>query len=123
MEKSILTGVVIGAAIEVHKNLGPSLLESVYEECLFFELFNKDLDVKRQRGIPVNYKNVKLDLGFRLDLLVENELIIEIKAVESIYDFHVAQILTYMKLMEIKLGLIINFNVKYLKDGIRRLIL
>ncbi len=112
---------IIGCAIEVHKSLGPGLLESAYLECLFFELQNLGLRVEKQKPLPLIYKDVKLDVGYRLDLIVENKIIIEIKSVESLNDIHTAQVLTYLKLSGCKLGLLMNFNVLRLIDGIRRL--
>lgn len=108
-------------AIEVHKILGPGLLESAYEECLFYELREAGLRVERQRSLPLVYKEVKLDAGYRIDLLVENKVIIELKAVEAINDIHIAQVLTYLKISGCKLGLLMNFNVLRLTDGIKRL--
>ena len=116
-----LTGEVIGAAIEVHKVLGPGLLESAYEECLCRELELRKIPHERQKDLPVEYKGVKLDCGYRLDILVQNTLIVELKACESLQPIHEAQLLTYLKLTGIKLGLLINFNVPVLKQGIRRL--
>jgi len=113
---------IIGAAIEVHKNLGPGLLESVYEMCLYKELVSKGFAVKKQFGLPVVYKGEKCDLGFRIDLLVENRVVIELKAVDALNDIHIAQILTYLKLSELNLGLLINFNVNKLIDGIKRIV-
>jgi GxxExxY protein len=122
MDINDLTGEVIAAAIEVHKFLGPGLLESTYEECLCreFELRNKFF-FERQKELPVEYKGVKLDCGYRLDILVANKLIIELKACESLQPIHEAQLLTYLKLTGIKVGLLINFNVPVLKEGIKRL--
>jgi GxxExxY protein len=116
-----LTGEVIGAAIEVHKALGPGLLESAYEECLSHELDLKKIQYERQKPLPVQYKDVKLDCGYRLDLIVENRLIVELKACESLLPIYEAQLLTYLKLTNIKVGLLINFNVPVLKEGIKRL--
>ena len=116
-----LTGKVIGAAIEVHKALGPGLLESAYEECLSYELMLNKMRFERQKPLPVEYKGVKLDCGYRLDLVVENILIIELKACENLLPIHEAQLLTYLKLTHIKVGLLINFNVPVLKEGIKRL--
>lgn len=113
---------IIGAAIEVHRQLGPGLLESAYEECLCCELGLKGIEFKRQVPQPVIYKSVKLDCGYRLDLLVEDLVIVEVKAVETIVPIHEAQLLTYLRLRGSWLGLIINFNVLLLKDGIRRLV-
>ena len=116
-----LTGKVIGAAIEVHSALGPGLLESVYEECLCHELGLQRIPYERQKELPVEYKGVKLDCGYRLDIVVSEKLIIELKSVENIQPIHEAQLLTYLKLTGIKIGLLINFNVPLLKDGIKRL--
>ena len=122
-ERDPLTQKVIGCAIEVHRNLGPGLLESTYEQCLAHELSLAGLAVRVQVPMPVLYKNVKLDCGYRIDLLVENCLILELKALEQISGIHEAQLLTYMKLADAPVGLLINFNVKLLKNGIRRLFL
>jgi GxxExxY protein len=111
------------AVIEVHKQLGPGLLESAYEECLYYELKNYGLEVKKQLALPLVYKEIKLDTGYRIDLLVENKVIIEIKSVDTIAEIHKAQLMTYMKLANIKIGLLINFNVTRLKDGIVRWII
>lgn len=120
---NIITEQIIGAAIEVHRALGPGLLESAYEECLSHELALREIPFERQRPLPVEYKGVKLDCGYRLDLLVNGLVVIEIKAVESLQRIHEAQLLTYLKIGGWKLGLLINFNVPILKDGIRRRIL
>jgi len=121
MEINKLTGEVIGAAIEVHKALGPGLLESAYEECLCRELDLRKIAYERQKELPVEYKGVRLDCGYRLDVVVGDKLIVELKAVESLLPIHKAQLLTYLKLTGIKTGLIINFNVSALKDGIQRI--
>jgi len=113
---------VIGAAIEVHKVLGPGLLESAYEMSLERELELQEIRVRRQVGLPLVYKNVSCDMGYRLDLLVENRVIVEIKAVEALNDVHIAQVLTYLKLSNLMLGLLINFNVARLVDGLKRLV-
>ncbi|HEC36572.1 MAG TPA: GxxExxY protein, partial [Anaerolineae bacterium] len=110
------------AAIEVHRALGPGLLESAYEACLTFELAQRGLQVERQRPLPVVYQEVKLDCGYRLDLLVEEAVIVEVKAVDRLMPIHQAQLLSYLKLSGCKVGLLINFNVKVLKDGIRRMV-
>ncbi len=123
MELNKITEQIIGAAIEVHKALGPGLLESAYEECLCRELNLRDTPFERQKPLPVEYKGTKLDCGYRLDLLVADVIVVEIKAVETIEPIHEAQLLTYLKLGGWKLGLLINFNVPVLKDGIRRRIL
>ena len=117
-----LTQKIIGAAIEVHRSLGPGLLESAYQECLFFELKSIGLKVKKEIALPIIYKEVKLDHGYRIDLLVENKIVIELKTVENFTDVHSAQILTYMKLGDYPLGLLINFHTKLLKNGIKRFI-
>jgi GxxExxY protein len=117
-----LTGEVIGAAIEVHKALGPGLLESAYEECLARELDLRDIPYERQRELPVEYKGAKLESAYRLDIVVANQLIIELKTCESLEPIHTAQLLTYLKLTGIKVGLLINFNVPVLKEGIKRLV-
>ena len=123
MELNKITEQVIGAAIEVHKALGPGLLESAYEECLCRELALRSVPFERQKPLPVEYKRVKLDCGYRLDLLVAGAVVVEIKACQSIEPINEAQLLTYLKLGGWKLGLLINFNVPVLKDGIRRRIL
>ena len=112
--------IVIGAAIKVHRELGPGLLESAYKNCLHYELLHANLQVEREKAIPLIYEEIKLDCGYRADLIVENKLILEVKSVDALSDLHLAQILTYLKLANVKLGLLINFNVLRLKDGIRR---
>jgi GxxExxY protein len=111
---------IIGAAIEVHKRLGPGLLESAYEECLCHELTVRNMNFERQKPIPLVYKEAKLDCGYRLDLLVEGRIVVELKSIDGLGPIHEAIILTYLKLSGHKLGLLINFNVSLLKDGIRR---
>ena len=123
MELNKISEQVIGAAIEVHKALGPGLLESAYEECICQELTIRSIPFERQRPLPVEYKGTKLDCGYRLDLLVDKTVVVEIKAIETIQPIHEAQLLAYLKLGGWKLGLLINFNVPVLKDGIRRRIL
>lgn len=123
MEYSKLADRVIGRAIEVHRLLGPGLLESTYEECLAYEFKTNGISFKRQVALPVLYKEIKLDCGYRVDILVENEIILEIKSVETLKEIHKAQILTYMKLAQIKHGFIVNFNVKYLKKGLKSFVL
>jgi GxxExxY protein len=120
MEINQITEKIIGCAIEVHKNLGPGLLESAYEECLVFELQNAGLSIQRQKAVPVVYKEIKLDCGYRIDILVENSVIIELKSVDSFNPVHEAQTLTYMKFANKSTGLLINFNVTLLKNGIKR---
>jgi len=122
MTENELSTIIIGAAIEVHKQLGPGLLESAYEHCLAYELRLMGLDVKQQVALPIVYKGIKLDAGYRIDLLVEDKVIVEIKAVEVLADIHTAQLLTYLKLKDLKLGLLINFNTVLLKDGIKRIV-
>jgi GxxExxY protein len=114
---------ILDCAFIVHTALGPGLLESAYEECLYYELLQNGLFVEKQKALPLVYKEVKLDAGYRVDLFVENQIVIEIKAIEALTDVHFAQILTYMKLSNSRLGLLANFNVKSLKNGIKRMIL
>lgn len=121
MTENELSRVAFESALKVHKNLGPGLLESSYEECLFYELNKLGLVVERQKALPLIYETVKLDIGYRIDLLIENKLIIELKAVEVLNDVHFAQLLTYLKLSNCKLGLRINFNVSLIKNGIKRI--
>tara|TARA_R110002072_G_scaffold279054_1_gene441037 strand:- start:352 stop:738 length:387 start_codon:yes stop_codon:yes gene_type:complete len=118
-----LTEKVIGLAIEVHRHLGPGLLESAYEECLCFELETNGNGHDRQVPLPVIYKNAKLECGYRIDVVVEDELVIELKTVDRLLPIHEAQLLTYLKLSGLKTGLLLNFNSSVLKDGIRRLVL
>ncbi|WP_121362220.1 GxxExxY protein [Flavobacterium johnsoniae] len=113
---------IIGLAIEVHRQLGPGLLESAYQECLHYEIVNSGLLVERQKALPIVYKDVKLDHGYRIDLLIENKIVIELKTVEAFTDVHFAQILTYLKLGNYPLGLLINFDSKILKNNIKRFI-
>ena len=122
MTENELSKLVFDSGLKVHKTLGPGLLESAYEECLFFELQKLGLKVEKQKALPLVYEEVKLDTGYRIDLMVENKLIIEIKAVEALNDLHLAQILTYLRLSNCKLGMLINFNSVYFKDGVRRVV-
>jgi GxxExxY protein len=122
MEVNKITESIIGSAIEVHKSLAPGLLESTYLACLSYELNKKKLDVKKQLGLPLIYKDINLEIAYRLDLLVEDKVVIEIKSVECLSDVHIAQVLTYLKLTKATVGLLINFNVSRLTDGIKRLI-
>ena len=122
LENKALTGEVIGAAIEVHKTLGPGLLESAYEECLCREFDIRGLSYERQRELPIEYKGMELDCSYRLDVVVANSVILELKACESLEPIYEAQLLTYLRLTGIKTGLLINFNVPVLRDGIRRLV-
>ncbi len=114
---------VIGCAIDVHKNLGPGLLESTYEQCLAHELKCAKIPFRLQYPLPVNHNGVKIDCGYRVDLLVDNQVIVELKSVEKILPIYQAQLLTYMKLAGIKIGLIMNFNVRFMKNGIKRMVL
>jgi GxxExxY protein len=123
MEFDPLSNKLIGCALEVHKRLGPGLLESTYEKCLSYELKNAGIKHCLQKEIPVEYNGVILDCGYRIDLLVENNIIVELKSVDTVLPIHEAQLLTYMKLAGIKIGLLINFNVKRLKNGIKRFVL
>ncbi|BBE17065.1 NADH:ubiquinone oxidoreductase subunit 5 [Aquipluma nitroreducens] len=123
MDREEIFKKVLDCAFEVHTNLGPGLLESVYEECLFIELQMVGLNVEKQKHLPLIYKGLKLGSHLRLDILVENKIIVELKAVEELTDVHLAQTLTYLKLSGCKLGLLVNFNVTHLKNGIKRVIL
>lgn len=122
MELDEISGQVIGAAIAVHRELGPGLLESAYEACLVHELRQRGVQIEQQIPQPVFYKGLQLECGYRLDLLVENRVIVELKAVETLLPIHEAQLLTYLKLRQLRLGLLINFNVPILKHGIKRLL-
>lgn len=113
---------IIGLAMEVHSALGPGLLESAYKECLFYKIINSGLYAEKEKAMPLVFEEVKLDCGYRLDLLVENKLVVELKSVEILNDVHLAQVLTYMKLGNYKLGLLMNFNVARMKDGIKRVV-
>lgn len=122
MKLNKLTEQVIGASIEVHRQLGPGLLESAYQNCLYYELTEQGLYVEKEKPMPIVYKAIKLNHGYRMDLVVENKVVIEIKTVEILTDVHNAQLLTYLKLGTYKLGLLINFNVSLLKHGLKRII-
>jgi GxxExxY protein len=122
MIENELSNKVIGLAIEVHKALGPGLLESAYKECLFYKIQQEGLKVEKEKAMPLVFEDVRLECGYRMDLLVENKLVIEIKSVDALNDVHLAQTLTYMKLGNFKLGLLIDFNVVLLKYGIKRVI-
>jgi GxxExxY protein len=122
MNENELSKLVFDAGLKVHKVLGPGLLESAYEECMFYELSKLNLKVEKQKALPLIYENVKLDVGYRVDLLIENKLIIEIKSVEALNDLHLAQILTYLRLSDCKLGLLINFNTVLYKNGVKRVV-
>ena len=123
MDINHITGQIIGAAIEVHKILGPGLLESVYEECLCHEFNLRQMHYKRQQALPIEYKGRKFDCGYRIDLVVQDFVIFELKAVDRLQPIHEAQLLTYLKLTGLKVGLLINFNVSVLKEGIKRLVM
>lgn len=120
---NVLTNKVLGLAFEVHTQLGADLLESTYESCLFYELKENNINVERQKKLPIIYKGIQLDTDYRIDLLIDNQLIIELKSVEALQPVHSAQLLTYMKLSNLKYGLLLNFNVPHLKQGIKRFIL
>lgn len=120
MTENEISNRIIGAAMKVHTVLGPGLLESAYKECLYFVLQKEDLKVEKEKPMPLLFEEVKLECGYRIDLLVENKVVIEIKSVEALNDVHLAQILTYLKLGNYKLGLLVNFNVALLKHGIKR---
>ncbi len=122
MTENDLTNKIIGCAIEVHKALGPGLLESAYKECLFYKLNQEGFYVEKEKPMPLVFEDVKLECGYRIDLLVAHKIVIEIKSVEALNDVHLAQTLTYIKLGNYKLGLLINFNVALLKHGIKRVI-
>ena len=122
MTENEISKIIIGKAIEVHKALGPGLLESAYQVCLYYELIEEGLNVEKQKPMPIVYKDVKLDHGYRIDLLVEDKVVIELKTVDALIDVHEAQILTYLKLGDYKLGLLINFNVTLLKNGVKRFV-
>ncbi|MCC9072057.1 GxxExxY protein [Flavobacterium sp. F-65] len=122
MTENELSRIVFDSVLKVHKALGPGLLESAYEECLYYELKKTGLEIEKQKGLPLIYEEVKLDIGYRLDIIIENKLILEIKSVEALNNVHFAQLLTYLKLTNCKLGLLINFNVVLVKNGIRRVV-
>jgi GxxExxY protein len=123
MTENQISNIVIGSCIKIHQRLGPGLLESVYENILFYELKKiENLNVVRQKGIPVIYDEINFEIGFRADLIVENKVLVELKSVENIHDVHKKQVLTYLRLTEIKLGLLINFNESLLKNGITRIV-
>ena len=123
MDINDLSGQIIGGAIEVHKSLGPGLLESIYEDCLCIELRARNLPFERQREIDIKYKGVKLESKYRIDIIVNNMIILELKACDDLLPIHDAQLLTYLKLTSLKLGLLINFNVPVIKNGTKRIIL
>ncbi len=122
LNENELSHIIVDCAYKVHKALGPGLLESSYEECLLYELVKAGLIVEKQKPLPLIYENIKLEIGYRVDLLVENKVVIEIKAVDGLNDVHLAQILTYLKLSGCTLGLLINFNIALIKHGIKRVV-
>lgn len=122
MTENEISKIVFECALKVHKTLGPGLLESAYEECMFYELKKSNLKVEKQKALPLVYEEVKLDVGYKIDIIVEDKFIVEIKSVEALNDIHLAQLLTYLRLSDCKLGLLINFNVKLLKEGVRRVV-
>ena len=122
MDENLLSKKILGAAIEVHRHLGPGLLESVYEECLAYELRQRGIAFERQKQIPLLYKGQNLNTNLRIDLLVENLVVVELKSVASLIPLHNAQLLTYLKLTKCKLGLLLNFNTELMKDGIKRIV-
>lgn len=122
MTENELSKIVFDSALKVHQALGPGLLESAYEECLFYELKKLGLNVLKQKPLPLIYEDVKLEIGYRIDIIIENKLILEIKSVKTLNDVHFAQLLTYLKLTNCKLGMLINFNVTLIKNGIKRVV-
>lgn len=122
MDENEISNKVIGYAIEIHQALGPGLLENAYKECLFYKIKKSGLVVEKEKAMPLIYEDVKLECGYRLDILVENKVVIEIKSIQSFNDVHMAQTLTYLKLGNFKLGLLINFNVTLLRKGIKRVV-
>ena len=122
-EQEELAKIALSCAFEVHTQLGPGLLENVYQSCLVYELSNKGLYIECEKPLPVIYKNVTIDCGYRIDILIEKKLIIENKSVKQFSDVHLSQILTYMKLSDVSLGFLFNFNVRHFKDGIKRVVL
>jgi GxxExxY protein len=122
MIENELSGIIVDCMFRVHNNLDPGLLESAYEECLYYELIKRGLNVQREKPLPLIYETIGLEIGYRVDLLIEDMVIIEIKAVEILNDVHKAQVITYLKLSGCKLGLLVNFNVALIKDGIKRIV-
>lgn len=122
MLENEITERIIHAAIKVHRTVGPGLLESVYESCLYSEIFNGGLHIERQKPVPVVYKDVKLECGFRADLIIERKVVVEVKSVESLNEVHFMQILTHLRLLDLRVGLLLNFNVVRLKEGLRRVV-
>ncbi len=122
MHENDISQMVFDAGLKVHRNLGPGLLESAYEECLYYELLKTGLYIEKQKAMPLIYEEIKMDVGYRLDFLIEGKIVVEIKSVESLNEVHLAQVLTYLKLSKCKLGLLINFNVNLFKVGYRRIL-
>lgn len=122
MTENELSKIAFNCAVKIHQNLGPGLLESAYEECLFYELKKTGILVEKQKALPLIYEEIRLDIGYRLDLIIENRLVVEVKSCEALNDVNFAQLLTYLKLTDCKLGLLINFNVALIKNGIRRIV-
>ena len=122
MDENALSNLIINRAIKVHQTLGPGLLESSYRECLFYELIKAGLYVEKEKKLPLIYEEVKLECGYRIDIMVERKVVVETKSVEAINDIYLAQVLTYLKLSECRLGLLLNFNVMLMKNGIRRIV-
>lgn len=122
MNENEISRIIFDAGLKVHRQLGPGLLESAYEECLFYELRKSSLLIEKQKPMPLIYDEVKLDVGYRIDMMVERKVVIEVKSVEALTDVHLAQVLTYLKLSQCKLGLLINFNTLLFKNGVRRVI-
>ena len=122
MNENELSKIVVDCIFKVHKNIGPGLLESAYEECLFYELSKTNLNIERQKPLPLFYETIKMEIGYRLDFLIDNKVVIEVKAVEALNDVHKAQVITYLKLSGTKLALLVNFNVVLIKDGIKRIV-
>lgn len=122
MEDNEITEKIIGCAIKIHKALGPGLLESAYQACLYYELVKSGLSVEKEKPLPLVYEEVKLDCGYRMDLVIERRIVVEVKSVDALTDIHLAQVLTYLKLSNNRFGLLINFNVLKLKDGVKRIV-
>jgi GxxExxY protein len=121
MTENEISEIIFDCALNVHKALGPGLLESAYEECMFYEIKKTGVKIEKQKPLPLIYEDVKLEIGYRVDLMIENKVILEIKSVETLNDVHMAQVLTYLKLSDCKLGMLINFNVALIKNGIKRI--
>ncbi|MBL0328606.1 MAG: GxxExxY protein [Bacteroidetes bacterium] len=122
MSENEITEIIIGCSIKIHKSIGPGLLESAYEECLFYELSKTNLKIERQKALPLIYEEVKLECGYRADFLIENKVVLELKSIDALEDIHLAQVLTYLKLSKCKVGLLINFNVLKLTNGVKRVV-